>query len=1475
MSSRALHRSNADFTPIELPSYPRPQQVNADGYEIDYDLLQPNGQKIIAIEQDLIRDELEGGEEAEEVDQDIGGEEDIDMNGIEADDEVENLDDSEKIDKEPLLSLADSLVLPYSLTQTRYHHLTSLLPHIFSHPAIPSHSKPRARPPPKGTFLFPTPPAPIQPLPNPEYHGPSLSAEAPKQGDSSKSAGTTEVPLTGTPPPTGKPSRPSRPKKPINEEWPAHEMECISRCTLSVGPISFPGTEIWVGRFVEPKVTLPKPQRAKPGERKEKRKSLASSQDSIKRSRARQTGVERSIGTPNRLHSRPPSSSSSHNPTPLRPNTPTAYAPRPPIYRPSPGPAFPVRPIPQPNRPTTASPHLIQLVNQAATRHAWLSALIYKAAGSTANQVELERLGKAVARLSRGEPIEDLAPPETLSATPGSGPSAASAAQAPGLAHPPAQPTGPNSTDTVLAPRQASDGSSINPTVSPMKTSTSGLNSHPTTSSVSTQGSKDTTATELPVVEANSNQAPATTADDSDSDSDVDMSGRPQVGGGSLPLHSDPAEQSDVQAHEYTSSVPNPAASASTTAGTTTAPSHPSIDPAQPDDSVSSAASPQSQVPPVSASTRTTQNPLISQVRDTPLSTAAYAMNPASHMGMSPGISPASNNAVISPLNPVTNSLASRPQTVAPLIPPLAASVPPLHPTNPPVPPFAQPPPPPQIATNTPPPPKPTYPLPPPFLLIAFKEQPTEKYLLPLGIRSFISRVGGEYVTGPRPPEPDSLSIPAPASIAVNREISFIPTQAELGSPTVPTASSEPTTESIAGTAPFPPIDPTVIIPVPTKPLRNRTRQSLGRHAKELPDPATDSLPSEPIPLSDTEVKAEPEIIVRSRPQSGLTPLPGQKPEAGTILISTILPSGLARWEKIEWDDIKKGLPFDNPEFWDTSDKPLTEVKEEPQEPSSPVVPQQPSRALRHARSTSDMAEKPQKPKNLKPEILNIASKDFVPAEGDVQPVTIRLAGIDDNVWKKMKNIAEITEKHDIERMFEHEPVLLDGIEVYPYRKVEKPSTEIVPLVPENQDPVTPGAPKIQNITRGLTSKAIELLRPTYLARKAAGFTELLKRVPTRSFLQTRVAEPIQEIIDATADKWAPRPYPISTKPLYQADENDNDEEEMIRAPEIEFSPPPNKKSKKGEESAVTFEVPVSYDRLDEKVAEGVKNSVLNARGGRSGRKYTKRASTGGDGGDKPKRQGNKGKRGVQNGICEGCGMENIKVWRRGPTGRSTLCSPCGDLFVAKKLPPLKRPGAMKAFLSANGGGVDGEDEGGDADEKNESEGEKGAKEGGEAENSVRDTTGLHEKDNAGETREVGPAINSRVDGGQQDPSKLQDDQFVPKTTSSAPEESASVPEEGPSVPIGVQDVENSRSELDDSRIDETETADPALTEHSIPDPAGTSVSIGFKEPGGLSHGEESGISSHPEGPSKEVETVGVTNPKAPPEEDKNMDVDP
>lgn len=191
------------------------------------------------------------------------------------------------------LKLTPSMILQYSLIQTRYHHINNLFPHIFSHPAVPAHSRPRARPPPKGTFLYPTP-KPVTPLPAREYHAPLKkdkgkkdkgkdTDDAEKDGEKRKEEDHKDGENKDEAEAKKKGGR-RKAKAAEGTPAPPHEIECIARVTLQVGPMSFPNTELWVGQFVEeregaggtvrmrppkaPKEPKPKEPREKPREKR-------------------------------------------------------------------------------------------------------------------------------------------------------------------------------------------------------------------------------------------------------------------------------------------------------------------------------------------------------------------------------------------------------------------------------------------------------------------------------------------------------------------------------------------------------------------------------------------------------------------------------------------------------------------------------------------------------------------------------------------------------------------------------------------------------------------------------------------------------------------------------------------------------------------------------------------------------------------------------------------------------------------------------------------------------------------------------------------------------------------------------------------------------------------------------------------------------------------------------------------------------
>ena len=1023
MATRAIRNlTHVAGSHLDLPAQDHPQLVTEDGLETDEATF--FGTRDSAAQPEVVESVSDVGEEELETA----------AFGIEEDNEVlpDYTADPERL---PLLSIADSLVASYSLTQSRIHHINHLLPHIFSHPPIPSHSRPRARLPPRSTFQFPTPPPPVHPLPNPEYHGPTASS-------SSTASGSTKPPSDD---PSGQAVKagPSKGKaKEKENQPPAHEIDCIARVTLTIGPISFPDTELWVGRFVEPRSGAPKVQRLKL-ESKERRKS----------------NVEPAT------HKKPRLSS-----TPARPAGPLPQRPPPPP-RPAALTAGPLSnrpPIRPPGRQEVVSmdwsweprlivfqdPMLIQRVNQAAAKNPWLAVLIHKAARQQASREELSQLGRAVGKLGRGEDVGPTPdPPSTTTSSP--------------------MPPGPSASSSTSAAQSAAVR--LPP---PPPTSTPSVASAPTSA---------------PAPVNPPSKAPEA---DSDDDSDVDMKGPPQEGGGPIPAALE--EEISVASHQ-----------------------------------------PQT--------TEHADSPAAGVVAPAPVPSPSPPGGSGQHVGPEggPTVLPTPTTQVRTDPQP---QLVQTPAINRPLDPGQRAA---------------------PVMMPPPPPPRPVYPMPPPFLLVAFRELPTEKYLLPLGSSSFISRVGGDWVTSSPPPSQTSWM----AGTASQH-------------PGQPTAETTPITETTPGQTndthtPGPPAGPAAVSG------RTRARQSVGKPIKAAtPPPPKESTPPSVAPT------------VELPPSSGLDPLPGMEPSPGTVLLSTLIPP---TWLQPDWAELGKSIPFGNPAFQVGVSRPpvAVEVKKELLENGESIkpLPKLPSDSNRSLGL---------------PFLLNLGAKDFVPPDAPLQPVTIRLSGIDDKVWHQMKSIISVVEQADVQAIALQETATSARKE-------------------ESQAPTMDAAS---------LAAALPKSRETWGERRRARFRDLLRRVPSRKFLRMRVDVPPSDILEATSDRFALRPYPLSTKALYSASPPPDD---ALGVP-ITLSPELSASKRKGPEPTITFEMPVSLDYLDERVEEG-------ARG------LTKKAAKKGealkaDGTPDLRKRGLK--RGVAGRLCEGCAREGLKVWRMGPGGPST-----------------------------------------------------------------------------------------------------------------------------------------------------------------------------------------------------------------------------
>lgn len=501
-----------------------------------------------------------------------------------------------------------------------------------------------------------------------------------------------------------------------------------------------------------------------------------------------------------------------------------------------------------------------------------------------------------------------------------------------------------------------------------------------------------------------------------------------------------------------------------------------------------------------------------------------------------------------------------------------------------------------------PPPPRRIYPLPPPFLLVAFKEIPTEKYLLPLGLHAFVSRVSGDHVTHPTPKPP----IPEATHLAAT-----IGTASSGSSQPLATASHSTPAGAVSQQVPTQPIATPTDSGSVARPANKRTRASLGRGAKEQMVEPPSAVEEKP------KVEAPPPITSKASISltSTLPPTPGMQPVKGTVLMSTMVPVGT--WQRPDWPSLGSRLPFDNTEFdQKAAQAPAPSTSQPGPSISSSNVPV----ADLNGPSTEAAAPKSSPEQSAKPEkryVLNLGAEDFLPPGSAVQAVTIRIEGLDDYAWRRMRSVMFQIDAAEQRNLADLQPELL----------------EPPPATISGTDPALTRKPIFDPANH-------PRLRDAYSSRRKAYFQDMLGRVPNRSFPRYRLPSVRSDLADVGVERWALRPYPISTKPLYHASPPPEGEDYE----QMEELAVPAKKKRNQVEEKVTFEMPVSLDQLDERVEAGAKRSV-KARGS-GGRGRTK----------KPEDPNKKryGARALPGRICEGCAQKGLRVWRRGPGGSGT-----------------------------------------------------------------------------------------------------------------------------------------------------------------------------------------------------------------------------
>ena len=513
-------------------------------------------------------------------------------------------------------------------------------------------------------------------------------------------------------------------------------------------------------------------------------------------------------------------------------------------------------------------------------------------------------------------------------------------------------------------------------------------------------------------------------------------------------------------------------------------------------------------------------------------------------------------------------------------------------------------------------PPKRTYPLPPPFLLVAFKESPTEKFLLPLGSQSFISRLGGDVVTDPPPQRkaPSIGHIHIPASTGGSNAQATSAFTASNGT------TIDPTTAAATITVPH-----TASEILPAQPDGSAGGRGRGRTRASLPRTKIEPVKPVPEPVIEVEPDITTEEPVTAVSSNDLPALPGMKPTDGTVLISTVIPA--QDWKKPDWSKLRRRLPFD---FYNL-DK-MSSLSKQDLAPSG-LAEFNAVQSIITEDSAAGSALEPEAKDTRKLQMLNLGAETFQPIEGDLHAVTIRLEGLNDRIWRRMQYVTEEVERVEMITLGEAEPDLLDEGTKY------SAEISIVPPSASAPNPVSNIPTGPPNPSRSPMTRLPALLRSTFLQRKRSRFQSLLKRAPPRPFLRYRLPTVLPSLVEATSDRWVPRSYPLSTKPLYSTDGADLALPLPITAfADLEGS----KKRRRNEiEPEVTFEMPVSLDALDERVAEGAMREMSKGKRGRGK----------GNADDGRKRST---KRIVPGRVCEGCAGHGLKVWRRGPGGKGT-----------------------------------------------------------------------------------------------------------------------------------------------------------------------------------------------------------------------------
>ncbi|KAL7424790.1 hypothetical protein Q5752_000474 [Cryptotrichosporon argae] len=387
---------------------------------------------------------------------------------------------------------------------------------------------------------------------------------------------------------------------------------------------------------------------------------------------------------------------------------------------------------------------------------------------------------------------------------------------------------------------------------------------------------------------------------------------------------------------------------------------------------------------------------------------------------------------------------------------------------------------------------------------------------------------------------------------------------------------------------------------------------------------------SKPEPIDDEPLAPTPQM---SSVPTSLDPPPG------TVLISTVVPSH--KYLPPDWAALSKRLPFGNPQYAEA-------IRPTGQQRSG---------------------------------ILNIAAEKFISDDAPARAITIRLEGVDDRVWRWIKAVMDEVERAELVELSRERPellreLLLDGGEstiASPAKDAAGDTSAATATVPSAsaQSPLSSATGSASGSSAVVTSPAAPTAaKPPFLSRLRAAYADLKRtylsalaaRAPPLRFPHFRLAAPIPAIADVLTDKWAPRLISLSTRPLVKASEVEVEGDGEV---EYDYVEEPAPKRRKGQDEDVAYEMPDDLGALDERVEAGVQRG--------------------------PKRGKAKVPRGEKGAVCEGCARNDVKVWRRGPGGASTLCNACGMKYLAGELGELLAPNTKAAVIKAEPG-ADGAD---------------------------------------------------------------------------------------------------------------------------------------------------------------------------------------